>query len=231
MKILAIIPARAGSKRLPGKNIKALGGKPLIQWSIDVTKEFSEIIDCLVTTDSEEIAELAQSLGAFVPWLRPKELATDTSTSIDVVLHAVDWYEQNVDKVNGLLLLQPTSPFRTKQTIEKSFEIFRESFQTIISVSAVHSHPDWMMRIENGMLRQFYQTQSFARLSQELEPAYTLNGLIYLIQPSKLRENRSFYDFETKPIIIDSPHESLDIDTLADFQFAEYLISKNLVPL
>jgi CMP-N,N'-diacetyllegionaminic acid synthase len=231
MKILALIPARGGSKRLPGKNIRILGGKPLLAWSIDICKDIENLSAILVSTDTEEIASVAKNFGALVPWLRPEILSTDSSTSVDVALHALDWYEENVESLDGLLLLQPTSPFRTKKIIQKSLELFSESFPTIVSVSAVHSHPDWMMRIEEGMLRQYYNTQSFGKRSQELEPAYSLNGLIYLIHPDKLRKNRSFYDSETKPIIVESHYESLDIDTLADFQFAEYLISNNLAPL
>ncbi len=231
MKILALIPARGGSKRLPGKNIRILGGKPLLSWSIDICKDIECVVDVMVSTDSDEVAKVAKKFGALVPWLRPDILSTDSSTTVDVALHALDWYEENVGRLDGLLLLQPTSPFRTKKSIQRSLELYSESFQTIVSVSAIHSHPDWTMRIENGMLRQYYDTQSFGKRSQELEPAYSLNGLIYLIHPDTLRKNRSFYDSATKPFVVESNYESLDIDTLADFQFAEYLISNNLAPL
>lgn len=111
---MAVIPARGGSKRLPGKNIRILGNKPLIAWSIDVVKGIPEICDVLVSTEDEKIAEIAKEFNAFVPWLRPIELATDTATSIEVILHALDWYEREKQEVDGVILLQPTSPFRRR---------------------------------------------------------------------------------------------------------------------
>ena len=125
MKILALIPARGGSKRLPKKNILPLGGKPLISWTIDAVKDTPEIVDILVSTDSCEIASVARAAGALVPWLRPDVLSTDTATSMDVCLHALDWYEEKYGDVDGLLLLQPTSPFRDKNTITKGIELFQ----------------------------------------------------------------------------------------------------------
>ena len=125
MKILALILARGGSKRLPGKNIRCLGGKPLIVWSIDVTKHIPEICDILVSTDDPAIAAVSKGAGALVPWLRPPELATDTATSVDAALHALDWYEADKGKVDGLLLLQPTSPFRTKETVMRGIAFFK----------------------------------------------------------------------------------------------------------
>ena len=119
MKILALILARGGSKRIAGKNIRKLGGKPLIQWSIDVAKRTPEIDDILISTDDEVIAEVAINQGLSIPWLRPKELSTDTATSVDAALHALDWYEKQSGMVDGLLLLQPTSPFRKKSTIQR----------------------------------------------------------------------------------------------------------------
>ena len=96
MRILALITARGGSKRLPGKNIRSLGGKPLIVWSINIAKDIAEVVDILVSTDDTEIAEIAKNAGALVPWLRPSELATDTASSVDVFLHALKWYEEKI---------------------------------------------------------------------------------------------------------------------------------------
>ena len=125
MKILALIPARGGSKRLPRKNVLPLGGKPLIVWSIDVAKDIPEICDILVSTDDSEIAEISKKAGALVPWLRPADLATDDSSSIDVVLHALNWYEREKQTIHGILLLQPTSPFRSQATKIKFIKIFK----------------------------------------------------------------------------------------------------------
>ena len=115
MRILTVIAARGGSKRLPGKHIRVLGEKPLIIWSIDVAKDIPEICDILVSTDDTAIASVCTEAGILVPWLRPVELATDTANLVDVVLHALGWYETEKGAVDGILLLQPTSPFRTKK--------------------------------------------------------------------------------------------------------------------
>ena len=127
MRILAFITARGGSKRLPGKNIRSLGGNPLIVWSIEVAKDISDICDILVSTDDSAIAETAKDAGALVPWLRPEELATDTAKSADVCLHGLEWYESEKGRVDGLLLLQPTSPFRTRETVLRGIELFRKN--------------------------------------------------------------------------------------------------------
>ena len=126
MKILALITARGGSKRILRKNIRPLGGKPLIVWSINIAKDIAEIVDILVSTDDPKISEVAKNAGAMVPWLRPPELATDTASPVDVCLHALEWYEKENGKIDGLMLLQPTSPFRSRDTILRGNELVRE---------------------------------------------------------------------------------------------------------
>ena len=151
MKILALIPARGGSKRLPKKNILPLGGKPLISWTIDAVQDIPEIVDILVSTDTDEIASVAKAAGALVPWLRPPALSTDTATSMDVCFHALDWYEGEYGAVDGLLLLQPTSPFRKRETIKKGIELFKSHYgeRPVAAFSPVDVHPMWCYRI-NG---------------------------------------------------------------------------------
>jgi len=127
MKILAVIPARGGSKRVPGKNIRYLGGKPLICWTIESVKGIPEVTDILVSTDDEKIAEVARTAGTSVPWLRPRPLATDTSKAIDVVLYEINRYEKEFHKIDGVLFLQPTSPFRKIETIRTGIEFYRNS--------------------------------------------------------------------------------------------------------
>jgi len=225
MRILALILARGGSKRLPGKNLKPLGGKPLIVWSIDVAKDIPEICDILVSTDDPLIASVSKEAGAFVPWLRPAEFATDTAASVDAALHALDWYEAERGFVDGLLLLQPTSPFRTKKTVIKGIELFIKNPQnSLVGVSPTHAHPNWTFKIDGDYLVPFMQEHGLPTRSQDLSPAYVVNGTYYLISPEKLRENRSFVGNKTIPLVIELPQESLDIDTESDFQFAEFLI-------
>ncbi len=228
MKILALIPARGGSKRLPGKNIRPLGDKPLIVWSIEVVKNIPEICDILVSTDDLEISAICKASGALLPWLRPTELATDTASSVDTALHALDWYEAERGTVDGLLLLQPTSPFRTIETIYKGIELFRKNGgQTVLGVSPTHAHPMWTMKIENEYLVPLMHEHGFGIRSQDLPPAYVVNGSFYLISPETLRTERSLVGQEPVPLLIESQQESLDIDTLWDFKMAEAMLFIN----
>ncbi|TGM82287.1 acylneuraminate cytidylyltransferase family protein [Leptospira mtsangambouensis] len=229
MRILSLIPARGGSKRLPGKNIKLLGGKPLIAWSIDVAKEIPEICDILVSTDSQEIAESAKNYGGYVPWLRPENLSTDTSSSADMAIHALQWYEDTHGKVDGLLLLQPTSPFRKINTIQFGIDLFKKTKNAVVGVSKTHTHPSWSFKIENDILVPFLDGSGTRKRSQDLEDAYNVNGSFYLTSPSNLISSLSFFEPKVTPLVIDNEFESVDIDTLLDFQFAEFLLSKNMI--
>ena len=171
LKILALIPARGGSKRILGKNIRPLGGRSLILWSIDAAKEISEICNIMVSTDDPATAEIARNAGVLVPWLRPAELASDTATSVDVALHALDWYEKEKGMVDGLLLLQPTSPFRSRETIERGIWLFHQHhFRTVIGVSPATSHPMWCFRIEGDQMKPFIEEKMPLR-TQDLPPA------------------------------------------------------------
>ncbi len=225
MKILALIPARGGSKRLLGKNIRLLGGKPLIAWSIDSVKDITEICDILVSTDDPLIASVASSSGALVPWLRPDELATDTASSVDVVIHALDWYEANKGLVDGVLLLQPTSPFRTKETICQGIELFRDNCkQLVIGVSPSPVHPMWTLKMVQGKLVPFHSNHGLDIRSQDLPTAYIVNGSFYLSSPGDLRKYKSFTTIASIPLLIESPKEALDIDTHWDFKIAECFV-------
>ena len=229
MRILALIPARGGSKRLPGKNMKLLGGKPLINWTIDAAQGIPEICEILVSTDAPEIASVAKEAGANVPWLRPKVLATDQATSVDVALHALDWYESESGVVDGLLLLQPTSPFRTQATIKQGIELFRSNgYRPVIGVSPVQDHPMWTFKMKDGYLVPFVEHHGFGIRSQDLEPALVANGGFYLISPKELRESKSFISLESIPLIEKSSQESLDIDSKEDFNFAEAVLISRL---
>ena len=225
MRILALITARGGSKRLPGKNIRLLGGKPLIAWSIDVAKDIPDICDILVTTDDPVIAEVCKAADAYVPWLRPSDLATDEANSVDVALHALDWYEAEKGPVDGLLLLQPTSPFRSNMTVRRSIELFGKSgYKPVLGISTTHMHPMWTLKMEGNYLAPFMQDHGLGIRSQDLPPAYFVNGSLYLIAPSELRACHSFVGDKTMPLLIESPHEGLDIDTEWDFKMAEFIL-------
>jgi CMP-N-acetylneuraminic acid synthetase len=224
VRILALITARGGSKRLPGKNIRPLGGKPLIVWSIDVAKDSLEICDILVSTDDSAIAAVCEKAGAYVPWLRPAELAIDTASSVDVALHALDWYEAEKGAVDGLLLLQPTSPFRTQATVQRGIELFSQNdYQPVLGISPTHAHPMWAHKMEGDYLVPFMGEHGFRTRSQDLPSAYVVNGSFYLITPAVLRACRSFVGAKTIPLLIESPQEAVDIDTAWDWEIAEFI--------
>ena len=229
MKILALIPARAGSKRLPGKNIRLLGGKPLIVWSIDVAKNIPEICDILVTTDDPTTAEIAIEAGALVPWLRPAELATDTASSVEVAMHALDWYEAEKGKIDGLLLLQPTSPFRTKESVLNAIALFRDrSMGMVLAVSQAPAHPMWMLRMQEDQMVPLMPDHGFGKRSQDLPPVFVITGSLYLISPCDLRTNRSFVCCNINPLIIESEKEKIDIDTEWDMTLCDFMLNREI---
>lgn len=222
MRILALILARGGSKRIPGKNIRNLGGKPLIVWSIDVARGIPEICDILVSTDDPAIAAVCREAGALVPWLRPDELSTDTASSIDACLHALDWYESEKGKVDGLLLLQPTSPFRSRQTIITGNNLFREhGGRPVVAFSPAESHPMWCYKIEGDCLRPFMDEGGLSIRSQDLPPAYVINGALYLATPVYLRSQKTFFGRDVLPLIVEQKQEVIDIDNEWDWTLAE----------
>lgn len=222
MKILVLIPARGGSKRLPGKNTLNLGGKPLIQWSIDTAKALPNISDIFVSTDDAEIAQVAKRGGAFVPWLRPPELSGDDAKSVDVALHALDWYENHISAVDGLLLFQPTSPFRRLDRVCRGIELFKtDSSRAVVSFSPAAHHPAWCFQLRGEVAKPFLGHEALRLRSQDLPAAYTVNGAFYLISPGLLRCHRSFFPTEIRPLIMDGAEESVDIDTREDWRLAE----------
>jgi CMP-N-acetylneuraminic acid synthetase len=230
MRILALIPARSGSKRVPGKNIRVLGDKPLIVWSIDVAKDITEICDILVSTDDSAIAGVCREAGALVPWLRPVELATDIASSVDVALHAIDWYETAKGAVDGILLLQPTSPFRSRKTVLRGIELFRENGRNpVLGISPTHAHPMWTLKMDGEFVVPFFQENGLGTRSQDLTIAYVVNGSFYLSSPAELRANQSFIGLKTTPLMIQSPQEALDIDTEWDWTVAEACVSAGAV--
>ncbi len=225
MRLLALITARGGSKRVLGKNIRPLGGEPLLVWSMRAVNGVPEICDTLVSTDSAEIAGVARDRGAIVPWLRPPELSTDIASSADVCLHALDWYENVKGAVDGLLLLQPTSPFRSREMIARGIELFRiHDRRPVIGVSPAASHPLWCFHVEGQRLRPFLDGVRQVR-SQDLPAAFVLNGSFYLVTPQQLRERRAFYHEDVVPLVSEDPAEGIDIDTEWDWLLAQAVLS------
>lgn len=230
MRILGLIPARGGSKRLPRKNVMPLGTLPLIGWTIRAAQASGTCCDLVVSTDDTEIADAARAFGADVPGLRPAALATDTATSVDVALHALAVYEERYGPVDLLMLLQPTSPFRTAATIRAAVARFVQGgSQSVIGVSPAASHPAWCFRIDGDALVPYVDKGALASRSQDLPPAYAVNGAMYLVPPATLRDTRSLFGERPLPLIMDNPIESLDIDTPWDWKIAESLVHAGAV--
>jgi CMP-N,N'-diacetyllegionaminic acid synthase len=228
MRLLALVPARGGSKRVPNKNIRPLGGKPLIAWTIDVARDTPMVADVLVTTDSLAIAQAAQVAGALVPWLRPAELSTDTATTMAVCMHALDWYEKEKGAVDGLLLLQPTSPFRRVESVRRGVALFSaHPQQSVVSFSPAESHPMWCYRIHGERVQPFMDGTDKPTRSQDLPPAYVINGVFYAASPDYLRKHHSFLGPDTVPLVMDDSRETIDIDTEWDWTLAETMLKAN----
>ena len=223
---LTIIPARGGSKAIPHKNIKLLAGKPLIAWTIEAAINCRKLSRVIVSTDDPEIAKVALQCGAEVPFLRPAELARDESSSLSVVLHLVHWLEEQGSHVpEYVLLLQPTSPFRTTEDIEAAIESANSRrVNAVVSVCEAKVHPFLCKRIqEDGMLVDFMTAHIDYLRRQDLPPAYSLNGAIYMNRYELLLEERTFLPKDTLPYLM-PPERSLDLDTPWDWHLAELIL-------
>lgn len=223
MRLLGLVPARGGSKGLPGKNIMPLDGLPLIGWTLRAARDSGALDRIIVTTDSPEIAAVAGSLGAPVPWLRPAELAEDLSPSIDFVLHALDRLMADDGwEPDGVMLLQPTSPFRSADSIRRAAEAFAAAGTgSLASMSPAATHP-WSCYFldAGGRLRRAAQDAPEILRRQDLPAAYAPDGAIYATAPRLLRERRGFLGPDTVAFLT-PPGESADIDTAEDWARAE----------
>jgi len=226
-KILGWIPARANSKGVPGKNKRILGSQPLIVHAIRTAQLAACLDRIVVSTDDPEIAGLALGAQAEVPWMRPAELATDHSPVTESAVYDLDRLRAEQDyRPDAMLLLQPTSPFRTSGTIRAAVEIFaRSGGESVISVSAARQHPHWMKTIsEDGRLDAFLPEATLAcARRQELSSAYCLNGVLYLASVENILSKRTFYSPRTRALVISNEKEALDIDTPFDWLVAEAL--------
>ncbi|EIT6977192.1 acylneuraminate cytidylyltransferase family protein [Vibrio vulnificus] len=226
MKILAITPARGGSKRLPGKNIKNLNGKPLIQWTIDAALAVPEIARVMVTTDCDEIADIAKQAGAEVPFIRPPELATDTSSSTDVIRHALDFYRAQGEEFDFVLLLQPTSPIRSADDIRHAIEQLKaHTADAVVSVCPCDHSPLWANTLpDDRSMADFIRHEVSQLRSQDLPDYYRINGAIYLTKVSRFyQENSLFLSSNIFAYVMDN-ESSVDIDHELDFLIAETVL-------
>ncbi|MDP8230768.1 MAG: acylneuraminate cytidylyltransferase family protein [Candidatus Gorgyraea atricola] len=224
-KVLSLISARGGSKRLPGKNIRDIAGKPLIAWTIEQAKNSKYIDRVIVSTDDRKISEVATRYGADMPFLRPWELAKDDSKGIDVAVHAIEWMEKNNTPYDLLILLQPTSPLRRSVDIDKAIEsIFLKNASAIVSVCETEHHPFWANILpENGCMKNFLDKRIVNKNRQELPLFYRLNGAIYIAYADYIKSHKTFFGNKTYAYIMPT-ERSVDIDSEIDIKFAEFLL-------
>lgn len=224
---ISIIPARGGSKGLPGKNIKVLCGKPLIAWSIEAGLGSKYIDEVMVTTDSEEIARIARGFGASAPFIRPAELASDTATSFDAIKHAVNFYENELyKKFDYIVLLEPTSPLREKDDIDGMIEkiiSMEDQFDAIVSLGEVHEHPSIMKKIVGNEIEPYCKDLVMATRRQDNEVAYFPYGVAYIVKTKTLLEEKTFYPNRTTYRMI-KRYQCYEIDDIYDFLAIENIM-------
>jgi len=230
MKTLFLIPARAGSKGIPNKNIKLLNGKPLINYAIDLARCFVKDEDICLSTDSFEIAEIAKQNNLYVPFLRPEKLSTDTAGSYEVMLHAVEFYESLGKNYEAIVLLQPTSPLRLKKHLKEALTLFKNDIEMVVSVKESHTNPHWNLfkENENGYLEKFIPSNYIRR--QDLPKAFEYNGAIYVINITELNKKKLNQFTKIKKVIMDD-FSSVDIDLPIDLAWAEYLFNTKHIQL
>lgn len=218
---LFVIPARGGSKGLPGKNIKELCGKPLIAYSIDVAREFVDDEHICVSTDSEEIKQVVESYGLYVPFLRPDYLATDTATTNDVLVHAVNFFKEKGFEYKKLVLLQPTSPLRTSQDVQGAMELYRDDIDMVVSVMKSHAPAVLCSENEDGFVELVYNKNAAGR--QQLQDMYEFNGAVYVINIQALLD-KGLSRFTKRVKYVMPQEHSVDIDDIYDFYQVETII-------
>ncbi len=229
MKTLCVIPARGGSKGIPKKNIKQLGGKPLIYYAIDGARSIADDSDICVSTDDPEIVKKVEDYGLKVPFVRPSYLASDTMGTYEVLLHALDFYEKQGKKYERIVLLQPTSPFRSPEDIKGAMNKYTAEIDMVVSVKEASSNPYYNSFEEdgNGYLVISKGDGHYCR-RQEAPKAWEYNGAVYVINTESLKE-KNISDFnKIVKYEMDDLH-SVDLDTMFDWKVAELLISEKMI--
>jgi CMP-N,N'-diacetyllegionaminic acid synthase len=226
MRILGIIPARGGSKGVPGKNIKLLNGKPLLQYTTEIALESQHLTDVILSSDDSQIITVAESLGIQVPFMRPSALADDQTPTIDVIIHALQWFENQAIFFDAVCLLQVTSPFRTVEFLDRAIIKYMGSgCDSLVSVQKVpyEYNPHWTFEVNPaGNLKIATGEDQIISRRQELPDAYHRDGSIYITKTEVLLQQYSLYGKSTS-FIESSPECYVNIDTLADWEKAEQI--------
>jgi CMP-N,N'-diacetyllegionaminic acid synthase len=231
MSIVGLIPARGGSKGLPGKNIKPLAGKPLIHWTIAAASAAASLDRVIVSTDCPRIAAVARAAGGEVPFLRPTHLAGDRTPDGPVMQHLIDWLAETENlQVSALVYLRPTTPFKTPQIIDQCVSVLTgsssyTSVRTITPVEGVH-HPYWMQQVTGGLLKPFIEGIDPIHFigRQSLPPCFRLNGVVDVLRPEVIARDPMLYGDRIGTVSLEDAL-AVDIDTPFDFKFCEFLVA------
>ncbi|MGQ0684311.1 acylneuraminate cytidylyltransferase family protein [Bradyrhizobium sp.] len=222
MKVLGLIPARGGSKGIPRKNIKLMAGKPLIAWTIETALKSSLLASVVVSTDDQEIGEVARRHGAQIPFVRPSELARDDTPGVDPVLHALE----ALPEFDAVLLMQPTSPLRTVEDIEGCIRLAeRVEAGCVVSVSEPIQHPYWMYRLDPEQHLQPFVATKHVTCRQDLPVVYAANGALYFARREWLQSRRTFIAADTVGYVM-PVERSVDLDSPLDWKLAELLLKE-----
>jgi CMP-N-acetylneuraminic acid synthetase len=233
-KILGVILARGGSKGVPRKNIRELGGKPLIQYIFEAARKSKYITKLIMSTEDEEIANVGKSIGIEVAFMRPAELATDNATGISVIKHALKFFDDTGFKADGVFSLQPTNPFTSTQTIDIAVELWLDKgCDSVTTIAKVNSgHPYITKRLkEDNVIENFSSIPEgiSMHIRQDREKAYYMTGALYLRSRSLVEaENMDshYLGKDSRAVVVDEI-EAIDINTLFDFEFAEWMVGRS----
>ncbi len=226
MTTVAFIPARGGSKGIPGKNIKEIAGKPLIVWSIEQAKNSKLVDKVIVSTDSEEIAEIAKENGAEVPFLRPKEISGDTASTESAMLHYCDWLEKNNESYDNLLLVQATSPIRAESRFDDAINYFKNNhLDSLLSVCP--SHRFFWRDLENPVASYDFKNRPRRQDLKQSEISYMETGSFYITKIEELRKHKNRLCGKVG-MFVTPEEESYEIDSLVDFKFCESILSNSI---
>lgn len=229
--MLALIPARGGSKGIPGKNIRKLCGEPLITYTIEAALKANEIDRVIVTTDSKVIADVARQYGAEVPFMRPSYLAEDDSNAVDVYLHAIEFLEKRDGiRIDKFAVLLPTAPLRDANEIDNAIQIMKKTMcTTLVSVVKADVPASWYYQMNEDMIikNAGFDSDNAIENRQMNVQYYVPNGAIYLLDYQLLKSTRTYYAEDTIGYVM-TRKKSVDIDTEDDFAYAEYLMKQNM---
>jgi CMP-N-acetylneuraminic acid synthetase len=225
MRVFAVIAARAGSKGLPGKNVRPLGGVPLIGWTIAAAKKAKTLTDAWVSTDGADIAAAAKAHGGTVPFSRPAELATDGASIVDALKHAVGEYEKAHGKVDVVVLLQASTPLRTAAHIDAAVQAVLDGADSAQTVSLDEHHPLHKFTLEGGKLAPVYEDDGRAANRQSAPKIYRPNGGVFAVKRDLVMEKGLLRGADHRGIVMDF-ESSVDIDTLWDFKLAEAIVAE-----